>query len=140
MSGPLNLQTVSAGDIVERLDALRDAIAAVQINGRPLGEAVRYEPAGRIDDPIEVIIVPPSFRYATNNLGPSSMLIAVFVIAVASDITTHNLIALERGVADAIDLMSDPFEATVQSSDVASWRRGNNDLPAYLITVEMSCS
>lgn len=140
MSGPLNLQTVSADDIVARLDALRDAIAAVQINGRPLGEAVRYEPAGRLDDPVEVIITPPSFAYRTNNLGPSNMTIAVFVIAIASDITVHNLIGLERGVADAIDLMDGEFEATVQSSDVASWRRGTTDFPAYLITVEMSCS
>lgn len=137
MSGPLNLQTVTADDVLERLDALRDAIAAVQINGTPLGGAVRYEPGARVDDPIEVIIAPPSFDYRSNNLGPSTMQIDVFVIAVASDITIHNLVALERGVADAIDLMSDPFEATVRGSDIGSWRRAGTDLPAYLINVEM---
>lgn len=139
MSGPLNLQTVSADEIVERLDALRACIAAVQINGRPLGEAVRYEPAARIDDPIEVIIAPPSLVYASNNLGPSSMIVEVYVIAVASDITVHNLIALERGVADAIDLL-DEFDATVRQSDIGAWRRGGTDFPAYVITVEMGCS
>lgn len=137
MSGPLNLQTVTADDVIEHLDALRDAIADVQINGVPLGGAVRYEPAARVDDPIEVIIAPPSFSYGSNNLGPSLMVIDVFVVAIASDITIHNLIALERGVADAIDLMSDPFEAVVRGSDIGSWRRGAVDHPAYLITVEM---
>jgi hypothetical protein len=137
MSGPLNLQTVSASDVTDRLDALRDAIATVEINGTALGEAVRYEPAARVDDPIEVIIAPPSFTYGSNNLGPSTMLIDVFTIAVASDITVHNLIALERAVADTIDLMSDPYEAVVRSSDIGSWRRGGVDLPAYLIVVEM---
>jgi len=140
MSGPLNLVTVSADDVLDRMNALRDTIAAVQINGRPLGEAVRIEPAARADDPIEVIIAPPSFEYRSNNLGPSSMVFEVFVIAVASEITIHNLIALERGVADAIDLMDGAFEATVQASAPGAWRRGGIDLPAYLIAVEMSCS
>lgn len=134
MSGPLNIETVTADAVVAELDTLREAIAAVQINGRPLGNAVRFEPAARIDDPIEVIIAPPSFVYGSNNLGPSGMMVDVFVIAVTSDITVHNLIALERGVADAIDLSDN---ATVRSSDIGSWRRGGTDLPAYRILVEI---
>lgn len=135
MSGPLNITTVTADQVVEGLETLRAAIAAVQINGTPLGNAVRFEPASRLDDPIEVIIAPPSFEYRSNNLGPSAMIVEVFVIAVISDITVHNLIAMERGVADAIDLNVDA--AVVQSSSVGSWRRGGTDMPAYRIVVEM---
>lgn len=134
MSGPLNIETVTADEVIAELDTLREAIAAVQINGKPLGNAVRFEPAARVDDPIEVIIAPPSFLYGSNNLGPSGMMVDVFVIAVTSDITVHNLIALERGVADAIDLSDN---ATVRSSDIGSWRRGGTDLPAYRILVEI---
>lgn len=139
MSGPLNIQTVTAQQVGEHLDALRAAIAAVQVNGTALGESVRWEPGSRAGDPIEVIIAPPSFQYRSNNLGPSSMLIEVYVIAVASDITVHNLIALERAVADSIDLIDD-YDATVRQSDIGSWRRGGADLPAYLILVEMGLS
>lgn len=134
MTGPLNIETVTASAVVAELEALRAVIAAVAINGRPLGNAVRFEPAERIDDPIEVIIAPPSFVYGANNLGPSGMLVDVFVIAVASDLTVHNLIALERGVADAIDLNTDH---TVRQSDIGAWRRGGTDLPAYRILVEV---
>lgn len=134
MTGPLNVATVTADAVVDELEGLRAVIAAVQVNGRALGNAVRFEPAGRIDDPIEVIIAPPSFVYGSNNLGPSGMLVDVFVIAIASDLTVHNLIALERGVADAIDLNTDH---TVRSSDIGSWRRGATDLPAYRILVEV---
>lgn len=134
MTGPLNTQTVTADAVVAELEALREVIAAVQINGRPLGNAVRFEPAARIDDPVEVIIAPPSFVYGSNNLGPSRMMVEVYVIAVASDLTVHNLIALERGVADAIDLNTDH---AVMQSDIGSWRRGGTDLPAYRILVEV---
>jgi hypothetical protein len=133
VSGPLNVQTVTADAVIAELGELRDVIAAVQINGKPLGNAVRFEPASRIDDPIEVIIAPPSFVYGSNGLGPSGMLVDVYVIAVTSDITVHNLIALERAVADAIDLNTDH---TVRQSDIGSWRRGGTDLPAYRILVE----
>lgn len=134
MSGPLNVQTVTADAVMALLDELREVIAAVQINGRALGNAVRYEPAGRVDDPIEVIIAPPSFAYGSNNLGPSIATVDVFVIAVASNITVQNLIALERAVADAIDLNTDH---AVRSSDPGAWRRGGTDLPAYRVLVEM---
>jgi hypothetical protein len=143
VSGPLNIQTVGASEITTRLDALRQAIADVQVNGVPLGESVRWEPGSRAGDPIEVIIAPPSFEYKSNNLGPSAMIIEVYVIVVASDLTVHNLIALERGVADAIDLIGSdggPYDATVRQSDSGSWRRGGADLPAYLILVEMGLS
>lgn len=140
MSGPLNISSVSAEDVKVRLDALRDTIAAVQINGRPLGEAVSWEPASRTGDPIEVVIAPPTFQYRSNNLGPSAMLVDVYVIAVASDLTVFNLISLERGVADAIDLMSGPYDATVQQSVPGTWRRGGAELPAYVITAEMGLS
>lgn len=135
MTGPLNVDTVTPDAVIEELTALQAIIAAVQINGRPLGNAVRFEAAGRVDDPIEVIIAPPSFIYGSNGLGPSSMLVDVFVIAILGDITVHNLVALERGVADAIDLNSDT--ATVRSSDIGSWRRGGTDMPAYRILVEV---
>lgn len=134
MTGPLDVSTVTADDVMTQLDGLREVIAAVQINGRPLGNAVRYEPAGRVDDPIEAIIGPPSFIYDSNGLGPSRALVEVFVIAVASNIAIQNLIALERGVADAIDLNTDH---AVRSSDIGVWRRGGTDLPAYRILVEM---
>lgn len=140
MTGPLDLVTVTAEDVTARLDALRETIAAVRINGTPLGEAVTYEPASRVDDPIEVKIAPPAFGYESYNLGPNKMAIDVYVIAVASDITVHNLIALERGVADAIDMMSDPYEAAVKGSEPGSWRRNAVDLPAYVIHVEMDVS
>lgn len=134
MSGPLNIETVTADAVLAELEALREVIAGVQVNGKPLGNAVRFEPAARIDDPIEVIIAPPSFVYGANNLGPSGMMVDVFVIAVTSDITVHNLIAMERGVADAIDLGTDH---TVRQSDIGSWRRGGTDMPAYRILVEV---
>lgn len=140
MSGPLNIDTVTADDVLDRLNALRDAIARVQINGTPLGESVHFEPGSRAGDPIEVIIAPPGFVYGSNNLGPSALVVEVFVIAVASDLTVHNLVALERGVADAIDLLGsdgEPFDATVRSSDPGSWRRGGAELPAYVIIAEM---
>lgn len=135
MTGPLNVTTITADDVMAHLDQLVEVIAAVRINDRPLGNAVRYESAGRLDDPIEVIIAPPSFEYRSNNLGPSKALVEVFVIAVASNITTRNLIALERAVADAIDYNTDH---AVLSSDLGAWRRGGTDLPAYRILVEMN--
>lgn len=140
MSGPLSLQTVTADDVIVRLNALRDTIAAVRINGTPLGESAHFEPGSRAGDPIEVVIAPPGFEYKSNNLGPSAMIIEVYVIAVASDLTVHNLIALERGVADAIDLMGSdgsPYDATVRQSDPGTWRRGGAELPAYVIIAEM---
>lgn len=135
MSGPLNVQTVSADDVLAKLDELRAVIAAVQINGVPLGNAVRYEPASQVNDPIQVIIAPPGFTYASSNLGPSSMLVDVYVMAVVDDISVHNLVSLERGVADAIDL--NHSDATVRQSDPGSWRTGGTDRPAYRILVEV---
>lgn len=128
--------SITADQIVAKLAAICAVIARVEINGRPLGSAVRYEPAAKTGDPIEVIIAPPTFEYRGNCLGPSSMLVDVFVVAVASDLTVHNLIALERGVADALDLASDvdeTLDCTVISSSLAVWRRGAADLPAYVI-------
>jgi sulfur carrier protein ThiS len=140
VSSPLDLRTVTAADVMARLRALRETIAAVQVNGKPLGESVMIEPAARVGDPIEVVIAPPAFLYGSNGLGPDRMMVKVYVIAVASDIAVENLIALERGVADAIDMMemSAEFDATVRSSDPGTWRRGAVELPAYVIDVEMS--
>ena len=137
MSTPIN--SVGADQIVARLDGLRDAIAAVEINGRPLGEAVRYEPGAKTGDPIEVNIAPPEFLYDGNCFGPTRMRLQVFVVAVMSDITVHNLIALERGVADAIDAC-DPnrCDATVTGSTPGTWRKNGVDYPAYVITCEAS--
>lgn len=128
--------TVTAADVVAALDALRDVIAAVEINGKPLGRAVRYEPGGSTNDPIEVNIAPPSFSYRTGCLGPTSMTTDVFLVVVVGDISVHNMIALERGVADAID-SSESVDATVQGSTPGVWRRGTTDMPAYVITVEV---
>lgn len=128
--------SVSADQIVAKLAALCAVIGRVQINGRPLASAVRYEGAGKVGDPIEVIVAPPAFTYGGNCLGPTGMIVEVFVVAVASDLTVHNLIALERGVADAIDLASDvdnTLDCTVIESAPGVWRRGGADLPAYVI-------
>jgi hypothetical protein len=127
-------ETLTADEVIAKLDELRDAIAPVQINGVPLGNAVGYEPGATAGNPIEVIIAPPSLTYDSNCLGPSGMSVEVFVIAAASDITIHNLIALERGVADAIDANTD---AVVRSSAPGVWRRGSTDLPAYVIQVDV---
>lgn len=134
------MSSVTADEIVFRLDELKRAIAEVQINGRPLGSAVRYEPAGNSGDPIEVNIGPPEFRYDGNCLGPTGMTVDVFVVAVSSELTVHNLIALERGVADAIDMAeSNGFEvdATVKSSTPGIWNDNGIDHPAYVITCEV---
>lgn len=133
--------SITADEIVAKLQAICDVVGRVQINGRPLGSAVRYEPAGKVGDPIEVIVAPPSFEYRGNCLGPSSMIVEVFVVAVASDLTVHNLIALERGVADALDLASgvdSSLDCTVISSAPGVWRRGTTDLPAYVIQTAVS--
>jgi hypothetical protein len=124
---------VTAAEIVTALEALRGVIAAVTINGRPLGRSVRFEPGASTGDPIEVNIAPPAFDYRSNCLGPTSMTVDVYVVAVQGDLSVHNMIALERGVADAIDT-SDEVDATVTGSVPGVWRRGTTDLPAYVIT------
>lgn len=132
--------SVTAAEIVHRLNELRRAIAEVQINGRPLGSAVRYEPAASAGDPIEVNIAPPEFKYEGNCLGPTGMIIDVYVVAVSSDITVLNLIQLERGVADAIDMAeSNGFEvdATVTGSQSGIWNSDGVDHPAYVINCEV---
>lgn len=125
--------SVTAAQVVAALDALRGVIAAVQINGRPLGSAVRWEPGAATGDPIEVNIAPPSFEYRGNCTGPTSMTVDIFVVAVQGDLSVHNMIALERGVADALD-ESDEVDATITGSIPGVWRRGTSDLPAYVIT------
>lgn len=135
--------SISADEIVSKLAAICAVIALVEVNGRPLGSAVRFEPGAKTGDPIEVIVAPPSFTYGGNCLGPTSMTVEVFVVAVASDLTVHNLVSLERGVADALDLASevDPsLDCTVISSNLGVWRRGTVDLPAYVITTDVSLS
>ena len=136
MTGPGMLPTVTADQVIEAMGALADVIRAVQINGRPLGDAVRFEPVAKTGDPIEVILAPPGFNYGGNALGPTSMTVEVFVVAIATDLTVHNLIALERGVADAID-SNRSVDATVRGSAPGVWQRGNTSHAAYVITVEV---
>lgn len=128
--------TVTAADVVAALDALRAVIAEVPINGRPLGRAVRWEPGAATGDPIEVNMAPPRFLYETSCLGPRGMIVDVFVVAVQGDLTVRNMIALERGVADAID-QSESVDATVTGSIPGVWQRGGSDMPAYVISVEV---
>jgi len=130
------LPTVTADQVMTALSALADVIRLIEINGRPLGDAVRFEPIAKVGDPIEVILAPPSFNYGGNALGPRSMTVEVFVVAIATDLTVHNLIALERGVADAIDSSND-VDATVLGSAPGVWQRGNTSHAAYVISVEV---
>jgi hypothetical protein len=127
-------ETITADQVIAALTRLRDVIATVRINGTPLGNAVTFEPGESVGYPIEVKIGPPAFNYRKHCLGPVSMDVDVFVVAITSDLTVHNMISLERGVADMVDA-SDEVDATVNNSAPGVWRRGSTDHPAYVINV-----
>lgn len=121
--------------VTAALEALRETVAAIKVNGRELGSAVRWEPGAKVGDPLQVIIVPTTFRYENYGEGlPTEMVVQLFCTVPVGDRATINLITLGLAVGQAVEANTG---AAVTGSDTGTWRVGAVELPAQIVTVEV---
>jgi hypothetical protein len=112
-------------------DAAEDLLAAMEAV-----EGVRlYRDPGATVDPPGIVLGPPTMRWESSCLAPSSARFIVYVTERADERALERLWDLVPTVAEALDQLS---KAAVLQAAPGTFTSGGVDLPAYLIEVEVS--
>jgi len=109
--------------------ALRAALGAME------GLAL-YEPGDPVDPP-GVVLMPPELVWATGCATPTTARLLAIVVMPRDEQSLQRLLDVTPRVAEAVD-QADGVDAVVERADPGSYTAGRDELPAYVLTVEIA--
>ena len=113
----------------EAYQALREALTAMQ------GLAL-YEPGDPVDPP-GVVLMPPELVWETGCAEATTAQLLAIVVMPRGEGSLQRLLDAVPRVAAVIDQAAD-VDASVQRADPGSYTAGRDELPAYVLTVQVA--